>query len=149
MAATIAVNPCTAYRMLKDFEDLQPGETVIQNGGNSAVGQAVIQLCREFGLKSISLVRNRKNLDEVKAQLESLGDSNTMVLTDEELREHGRKIKAQLALNCVGGKSGTDILRALGKHKLHYRLLVWISMYGNPQYGHGHRHINFTLSHLS
>lgn len=39
-AATISVNPCTAYRMLKDFESLKPGDCVIQNGGNSAVGQS-------------------------------------------------------------------------------------------------------------
>lgn len=25
-AATVSVNPCTAFRLLKDFEDLQPGE---------------------------------------------------------------------------------------------------------------------------
>lgn len=43
-AATIAVNPCTAYRMLKDFVPLKEGDTIIQNGGNSAVGQAVIQV---------------------------------------------------------------------------------------------------------
>ena len=24
-AATVSVNPCTAYRMLKDFKDLKPG----------------------------------------------------------------------------------------------------------------------------
>lgn len=24
-AATVSVNPCTAFRLLKDFEDLQPG----------------------------------------------------------------------------------------------------------------------------
>lgn len=28
-AATLSVNPCTAWRMLSDFEDLKPGE--IQN----------------------------------------------------------------------------------------------------------------------
>lgn len=43
-AATIAVNPATAYRMLKDFVPLKSGDTVIQNGANSAVGQAVIQV---------------------------------------------------------------------------------------------------------
>lgn len=31
-AATLGVNPCTAYRMLKDFEQLQPG-TNLQVGG--------------------------------------------------------------------------------------------------------------------
>lgn len=43
-AATIAVNPGTAYRMLKDFVHVGSGDTVIQNGANSAVGQAVIQV---------------------------------------------------------------------------------------------------------
>lgn len=38
------VNPPTAYRMLKDFVDLRPDETIIQNGANSAVGKAVIQV---------------------------------------------------------------------------------------------------------
>lgn len=31
-AATLGVNPCTAYRMLKDFEQLQPGRN-LQVGG--------------------------------------------------------------------------------------------------------------------
>jgi trans-2-enoyl-CoA reductase len=29
-AATISVNPCTAYRMLRDFVDLNAGECVLQ-----------------------------------------------------------------------------------------------------------------------
>ena len=43
-AATLQVNPCTAYRMLTDFADLKVGDTVIQNGANSAVGRYVIQV---------------------------------------------------------------------------------------------------------
>lgn len=45
-AATLTVNPCTAFRMLRDFADLKPGDVVIQNGANSACGQYVIQICR-------------------------------------------------------------------------------------------------------
>ena len=37
-AATIGVNPCTAYRLLRDFETLHEGDCVIQNGANSQVG---------------------------------------------------------------------------------------------------------------
>ncbi|KAL1401604.1 hypothetical protein pipiens_006480 [Culex pipiens pipiens] len=47
-AATLTVNPCTGYRMLKDFVPLKAGDTVIQNGANSACGQAIIQLCRAW-----------------------------------------------------------------------------------------------------
>jgi len=113
-AATISVNPCTAYRILKDFENLQPGDCVIQNGGNSGVGQAVIQLCREFGLKCVSLVRPREDFKQLKAKLLALGNSDTTIITDEDLRGMMKDFKAQLALNCLGGKSATDILRMLG-----------------------------------
>jgi trans-2-enoyl-CoA reductase len=79
------------------------------------VGQAVIQLCREFGLKCVSLIRPRDNFKDVKAKLQKLGNTDTIVITDEDLRGMMKDFKAQLALNCVGGKSATDILRVLGK----------------------------------
>lgn len=43
-AATIQVNPCTAYRMLEDFVKLNKKDVVVQNGANSAVGRYVIQV---------------------------------------------------------------------------------------------------------
>ena len=46
--ATLGVNPITAYRMIQDFVKLKPGDTVIQNGANSGVGQAVIQLGKQL-----------------------------------------------------------------------------------------------------
>ncbi|XP_039714638.1 enoyl-[acyl-carrier-protein] reductase, mitochondrial isoform X2 [Pteropus medius] len=58
-AATLSVNPCTAYRMLMDFEQLQPGDSVIQNASNSGVGQAVIQIAAALGLRTINVVRDR------------------------------------------------------------------------------------------
>jgi trans-2-enoyl-CoA reductase len=45
--------------MLKDFVDLRPGDWVIQNGANSAAGQAVIQIAAARGLKTINCVRTR------------------------------------------------------------------------------------------
>lgn len=54
-ACTLAVNPPTAYRMLKDFVDLKKGDTVIQNGANSGVGQAVIQIAKAMGYHTVSL----------------------------------------------------------------------------------------------
>lgn len=103
--------------MLTDFEKLNPGDCVIQNGGNSAVGQAVIQLCREFGLKCVSLIRPREDFKVVKAKLLNLGNNDTIVITDDELRSSMKGMKAQLGLNCVGGKSATEILRVLGMTK--------------------------------
>lgn len=62
----LTVNPCTAYRMLKDFVPLNSKDTIIQNGGNSAVGQLVIQLCKEWNLKSVNIVRSRSDIDKLK-----------------------------------------------------------------------------------
>uniref|UniRef100_A0A8C8AV16 Enoyl-[acyl-carrier-protein] reductase, mitochondrial n=1 Tax=Otus sunia TaxID=257818 RepID=A0A8C8AV16_9STRI len=58
-AATLSVNPCTAYRMLADFETLAPGDSIIQNAANSGVGQAVIQIAKASGIKTINVVRDR------------------------------------------------------------------------------------------
>lgn len=57
-AATISVNPCTAYRLLHDFEKLSEGDVVIQNGANSMVGLAVVQIAREMGIKTVNIVRS-------------------------------------------------------------------------------------------
>ncbi|XP_037031070.1 enoyl-[acyl-carrier-protein] reductase, mitochondrial [Bradysia coprophila] len=115
-AATITVNPPTAYRMLKDFVAVERGDTIIQNGANSAVGQAVFQLCKLWGIQSIGIVRNRPEIDLLKDFLMKLGA--TEVLTEEELRtttifKSGALPKPKLALNCVGGKSSTEVLRHL------------------------------------
>lgn len=116
-ASMLNVNPCTAYRMLRDFVSLKAGDTVIQNGGNSAVGQMVIQLCRAWNYKSVSIVRNRPNIQELKDQLINIGADE--VLTEEELRKtdifKSKKLPApKLALNCICGQSATEIMRHLG-----------------------------------
>lgn len=77
-AATISINPLTAYRLLSDFVPLtvsssvtldrpivssgtldRPQQWVIQNAANSAVGEAVIQMAKLFRVKTINLVRDR------------------------------------------------------------------------------------------
>lgn len=115
IGATLNVNPPSAYRMLRDFVQLQAGDTVLQNGGNSAVGQAVTQLCRIWGLKCISVVRDRPDVEQLKTFLRSLGAAE--VLTEDEVRVtrifKGGLPAPRLALNCVGGKAATDLVRHL------------------------------------
>ncbi|XP_074018156.1 enoyl-[acyl-carrier-protein] reductase, mitochondrial [Numenius arquata] len=116
-AATLSVNPCTAYRMLSDFQSLAPGDSVIQNAANSGVGQAVIQIAKAFGVKTINVVRDRPDLPKLVERLMALGADH--VITEETLRKPEMKDlfksvpKPRLALNCVGGKSTTEMLRHL------------------------------------
>lgn len=122
---TVSVNPCTAYRMLKDFAQLQPGDWFIQNGANSGVGRAAIQLAKLWGYKSINVVRKRDSgMDELVSDLKALGAD--AVFTDEEAqdRSFGEKIKEltnggrepiKLGLNCVGGKLVNAMAKALAQ----------------------------------
>ncbi|RWS07128.1 trans-2-enoyl-CoA reductase: mitochondrial-like protein [Dinothrombium tinctorium] len=117
-AAQLSVNPCTAYRMLKDFVHLKAGDSVIQNGANSAVGVNVIQLAKLWQIKTINVVRNRENLKELVDELKQLGAD--YVITEEDLRQKDvmaeiwkQVPKPKLAFNCVGGKNATDCMRHL------------------------------------
>ncbi|XP_033120609.1 enoyl-[acyl-carrier-protein] reductase, mitochondrial-like [Anneissia japonica] len=116
-AATLRVNTCTSYRMLADFQDLQAGDTVIQNAANSGAGQMAIQIAAARGLKTINIVRDRPNVDELKAHLHNLGAD--IVVTDTELRMSSpQKLlqglpKPKLGLNAVGGKSAISLMKYL------------------------------------
>lgn len=116
-AAMLTVNPCTAYRMLTDFVSIKVCKgVVIQNGGNSAVGQNVIQFCKEWCVPNISIVRTRPSITELKKDLLNLGA--TYVFTEEEIPKttifKEKEIeKPVLALNCVGGKRLSGIIKHL------------------------------------
>ncbi|CAD5117286.1 unnamed protein product [Dimorphilus gyrociliatus] len=113
-AATLSVNPCTAYRMLMDFERIDEGDVVLQNGANSAVGQAVIQIATDLRIKTVNVIRDRPRVENLKRFLFDMGAD--YVLTEEEcktqLSDILRKESApKLALNCVGGMSATNFLK--------------------------------------
>lgn len=110
--ATVSVNPVTAWRLLKDFVDLEGG-WFLHNGANSSVGRTLLQLAKLWGLKNIAIVGDAKgkgDKDELKRTLELLGA--TKVFTESEFR--AREFKAtvaqltngqevRLGLNCIGG----------------------------------------------
>ncbi|KAJ2386467.1 mitochondrial 2-enoyl thioester reductase [Coemansia sp. RSA 2611] len=108
--ACLKVNPCTAYRLLRDFGQLDRGDYVIQNGANSGVGRAVIQLARQWGIRTINVVRDRPELDELQQELQALGAD--IVVTDKQLGSDDTKrlLKSlgapiRLGFNCVGGRT--------------------------------------------
>jgi trans-2-enoyl-CoA reductase len=131
--ATVSVNPVTAWRMLRDFVELREGNWWIQNGANSGVGRAAIQLGRLWGLRCIAVVRGRagEEGERLKRELERLGA--TRVVTDEEVGEKGFKDKVMgwtnggrekvmLGLNCVGGDAAMAMAKVLsdGAHMVTY-----------------------------
>ncbi|GMM35134.1 enoyl-[acyl-carrier-protein] reductase [Saccharomycopsis crataegensis] len=119
-AACLSVNTCTAYEMLTTITKLEPGDWFVQNGGTSSVGRFAVQIAKILGYNSISVVRDRPNIEEVKQELQALGA--THVITEEQCgsRQFLKTIKqwigngqVKLALNCVGGESSSNLARKL------------------------------------
>ncbi|CAK4148680.1 unnamed protein product [Aphanomyces euteiches] len=119
-AATLSVNPATAYRLLADFAKLERGDVVIQNAANSSVGQAVIQLAKLRGIQTINIIRDDERYAETVEHLKGLGA--TIVCTDDYLgsADFKRLIAdlpaPKLALNAVGGVTSLEFTKALGKN---------------------------------
>jgi len=68
-AAMLRINPATAQLLLEDHVALHPGDWVIQNVANSAVGRHLIVIARARGWRTINVVRR----DDVAGELKALG----------------------------------------------------------------------------
>lgn len=121
-AATLTVNPPTAYNMLHDFVHLEKGDWVVQNGANSAVGQAVIQIAAANGWNTLNFIRDREDIGSLTGYLKDLGA--TQVATYDQLADKGFKDQVKtwtggqsirLGLNCIGGRATTMMVRLLGQ----------------------------------
>jgi len=101
--AMLSVNPPTAYLMLRDFVRLNPGDWIIQNAANSAVGRYVIQMAEAQGVKSINVVRRADLGDELTA----LGAAAVVVDEGQNLTREVHDIVGdaplRLALDAIGG----------------------------------------------
>ncbi|MCJ1281198.1 mitochondrial 2-enoyl thioester reductase [Xylographa opegraphella] len=134
-AGTVGVNPVTAWRMLTDFVSLDAGagDWFVQNGANSGVGRAAIQLGKRWGHKNIAVVRDRpgEEGEALKRELEALGATKVVSDTEVGARDFADRVKewtdggresVRLGLNCVGGKPATAMAKVLspGAHLVTY-----------------------------
>jgi NADPH:quinone reductase-like Zn-dependent oxidoreductase len=113
-AAMAFVNPPTAVCLLDQFTQLEPGDWILQNAGNSAVGVCVAALSKKRGLNCASAVREpakwQQRLSEAGAKA-VLADDDTLA---ESLLAASGGVKPRLALNSIGGESVVRQLKLLG-----------------------------------
>lgn len=108
-AAQLKANPPSAHLMLSQYVDLQPGDWVVQNAANSAVGRHIIRFARARGLKTANIVRRTPLIEELTA----LGAD--VVVTDEgdiaaKIRDAaGADAPIRLGIDAIGG-AATSIL---------------------------------------
>eukprot|EP01084_Bolivina_argentea_P091610 164894_1 len=144
----ISVNPSTAYRMINDFVSLEEGDYIIQNASNSCVGECVIQIARNYGIKTINIIRGSVDGTEtrpasefniIKEHLMSIGGN--IVIGDEDLNKMSREDRykiinrhnpPKLGLNSVGGSVVNDMIKLMNSDKYKSILVTYGGMSKQP-----------------
>jgi NADPH:quinone reductase-like Zn-dependent oxidoreductase len=110
----MAINPPTAALLLSEFVTLGPGDWVIQNAANSAVGLYLVQLAQHRGYRTVNVVRRP---DAAAVVRDTGGD---VVLVDgEDLAE--RVVEAtgaaaiRLGIDAVSGAATGRLADCLGE----------------------------------
>ena len=112
--AMLRINPATALLLLSDVVDLKPGDWIIQNVANSAVGRLVIKLARARGVKTLNVVRRPALFDELKM----LG-ADACAVDGSDLAETARTLTAgasiRLGLDAVSGRATARLSSCVGE----------------------------------
>ena len=115
VASQLVAMPFSALSLL-DFLEVKPGEVVLQNAANGAVGRLLAQFALERGEKVIGLVRRRHDAEALAAQ----GIPNLVATSDDDWRDRVRALAdgapIAVAVDSVGGESSGDLLSLLAEN---------------------------------
>jgi len=113
VASQTLANPVTAWALVNDEIDMQPGEWLLQTAAASTLGKLVIQLARRRGFRTLNVVRRRAHVDDVLAA----GGDAVVCTEDESLSERVSRIVGAdgvaWALDSVGGEVGAEVVSCL------------------------------------
>lgn len=113
-AAQLVSMPFSAISLL-EFLDLKPGDWIVQNAANGAVGRMVAQIGAARGINVVGLVRRASGVQE----LEDQGISRIVAVDSEGWQQRvadltgGADIVA--GVDSVGGRSSGDVLSLLAE----------------------------------
>ncbi len=112
MAAQLVSMPFSAISLLHSL-DLQPGDWIVQNTANGAVGRMVAQIAQARGIHVIGLVRRQSAVDELAQQ----GIHNIVSTDADDWREKALAIadgaRIVAGVDSVGGTASNDVLSLL------------------------------------
>jgi NADPH2:quinone reductase len=114
-AATFFVNPATALILTRSVLRVPRGAWLLQSAAGSALGRMVVRLGKLHGFHTINVVRRRAQVEELK----KLGADEVIVFPGEDLAARVRELTKSegvlYAIDCVGGATGSELVRALGR----------------------------------
>lgn len=127
-AAQLLSMPVSALMLLESLA-LEPGQWIIQNAANGAVGKTLAMIAKQRGVNVIHLVRN----DEAGAQLTELGLSHVIATDAPDWKKAVRALPAgdpiAAGIDSIGGTASGDVLGLLGDGGT---LVSFGSMTGEP-----------------
>ena len=113
IAAQLIAMPLSAL-MLLEFMQLQPGQWVILNAANGAVGKSFAMIAAARGIHTIGLVRRA----EAAQELTNLGIEHSIDVSQSSWKDKVRELvgDAQIsaAVDSLGGEASNDLLDLLG-----------------------------------
>ena len=112
VAAQLVSMPFSAISLLHSL-DLTPGDWIVQNTANGAVGRMVAQIARARGIHVLGLVRRQSAVDELAQQ----GIDNVVSTDADDWREKALAIadgaRIVAGVDSVGGSASNDVLSLL------------------------------------
>jgi NADPH:quinone reductase len=128
-AAAFFVNPASALLMTRYILRVPQGEWLLQTAAGSALGRMVIRLGRQYGFRTINVVRRRDQAQE----LLRAGADAAICSSEESLEERVKEITGgngvRFAIDAVGGATATAVVRNLAPAG---RLLLYGTLSGEP-----------------
>lgn len=127
-AAQLIAMPLSAL-MLLEFLQAEPGQWIVQNTANGAVGKTLAMLAAARGVHVLGLVRRDAGVDELKA----LGIDNVLSTEQADWKQRAQALLgdtlAHTAVDSIGGQASADLLSLLGENGT---LVSFGSMAGEP-----------------
>ncbi len=127
--ASFFVNPATALIMTKSILRIPRERWLLQSAAGSALGRMIIRLGKHYGFRTMNVVRRREQADELKA----LGADAVICTQNEQIEERVRELTkgegVPFAIDCVGGETGSALVRSLGQRG---RMIVFGTLANEP-----------------
>jgi NADPH:quinone reductase len=103
----------TAYHLLQSMKRLQPGNMVLVQAAASGVGTVLVQLCKQWGYRSIATASSEAKLELAR----QLGADETINYIAQDFEAEVKRLTngsgVQLALEAVGGEVTEKSMRCL------------------------------------
>jgi NADPH2:quinone reductase len=113
-AAQLVSMPFSTITLLR-FLDVKPGQWIVQNAANGAVGRMLAQLGAARGVNVLGLVRRTAGIEELRTQ----GIEGVIATDQDDWRERAARVTGGAPIvagvDSVGGSSAGDVLSLLAE----------------------------------